>query len=69
MTDMIAALRQVKQQEFYNMVEGNGSQPAEVVDSVIYAIREFLPLEVETRLWDEVLNWYPDYDGTDEDDD
>jgi hypothetical protein len=68
MDDMIEALRDVKQQEFNAMVEGNGAQPAEVVDSVVCAIRKFLPVEIETRLWDEVLNWYPDYEETNDDD-
>ena len=43
---------------FNEMVEGNGRQPAEVVDHVIYAIEEVYPwLRVELR---EVLNFYPE---------
>jgi hypothetical protein len=37
---MINALRKVKQRVYNDMVEGNGDQPAGVVDSVVYAIRD-----------------------------
>lgn len=68
MSDINAALRKVKQKEFNRMVEGNGSQPAEVVDSVVYAIQNCLPPEIKARLYPEVLNFYPDYEESDEDD-
>lgn len=55
------ALIKVKQEMFNEMVEGNGRQPAEVVDMVCYAIEEAYPwLSGELR---EVLNFYPDYTG------
>jgi len=68
MTDIIDALRKVKQKEYNAMVEGNGAQPAEVVDSVVYAIRDYLPEDIKTRLYPEVLKFYPDYEESDDDD-
>lgn len=43
------------------MVEGNGRQPAEVVDHILYILADHLPaLETELR---DVVNFYPDYTG------
>jgi hypothetical protein len=63
MTDIIDALRKVKQEEYNDAVGGNPRQPAEVVDSVVYAIRDYLPEDIKARLYPEVLNFYPDYEG------
>ena len=60
MNDIISALRKVKQGVFNDMVEGNPAQPADVVDSVVYAIREHLPDDIKSRLYPEVLNFYPE---------
>jgi hypothetical protein len=60
---LIKALRQVKQDEFNSAVEGNAKQPADVVDSVVYAIQDHLPADVRAKLYPEVLNFYPDYTG------
>lgn len=59
--ELVAALRDVKQRMFNDMVEGNGSQPAEVVDSVVFALRKLLP-EAASVLYNEVINFYPDYE-------
>lgn len=61
MRELIAALRQAKQEMFNEMVEGNGRQPAEVVDHILYILADHLPaLETELR---DVVNFYPDYTG------
>jgi hypothetical protein len=59
--DIVEALRNVKQRVFNAAVEGNPEQPADVVDTVVYAIQDHLPAEVKARLYPEVLNFYPDY--------
>lgn len=60
MTGLEFTLRKVKQDVFNEMVEGNGRQPAEVVDQVIYALIKIYPEKAaELR---EVLNFYPDYE-------
>jgi hypothetical protein len=63
MDKIVEALRNVKQEMFDEMVEGNGRQPAEVVDMVVYAIQDHLPADVKARMWPDVLNFYPDYEG------
>jgi hypothetical protein len=59
--DIVEALRNVKQRVFNAAVEGNPEQPADVVDTVVYAIQDHLPAEIKARLYPEVLNFYPDY--------
>jgi hypothetical protein len=66
-TDIIAALRKVKQKEYDDSVNGYGQQPIEVVDSVVYAIEDYLPPEIKARLYEEVLSFYPDYTGESDD--
>jgi hypothetical protein len=58
---LVARLREVKQKEFNGAVEGDAKQPADVVDSVVWAIRDLLP--DEPRLYSEVIDFYPDYEG------
>jgi hypothetical protein len=60
---IIEALRKVKQDEFNSAVEGSPRQPADVVDSVVYAITDYLPEDIKARLYAEVLSFYPDYDA------
>jgi hypothetical protein len=64
--DIVKALREVKQRVFNQAVEGNPEQPAEVVDTVVYAIQDCLPDEVKAQMWPQVLNFYPDYEPTEE---
>ena len=61
MSDIIDALRNTKQRLFNDMVEGNSPEPAEEVDTVEYAIEDYLPPEIQARLYKEVLAFYPDY--------
>jgi hypothetical protein len=66
MNDIIQALRSTKQRLYNNMVNGDSPQPADVVDSVVYAIKEFLPPDIQTRLYPEVLRFFPDYEDHDD---
>jgi hypothetical protein len=59
--DIVDALREVKQSVYNDAVEGNPEQPADVVDTVVYAIMDHLPQEIQQRLYPEVLNFYPEY--------
>lgn len=61
MTGLTVALTKVKQEMFDEMVEGNGRQPAEVVDMVIYALLDIYPDRAKELR--EVLDFYPDYTG------
>jgi hypothetical protein len=58
---LIAKLREVKQKESDSAIDGNPSQPVEAVDSVVWALRELLPV-ASRRLYEEVLEFYPDYE-------
>jgi hypothetical protein len=58
---LIAKLREVKQKEFNSAVEGNPREPAEVVDSVVWALSE-LTASCARRLYEEVLEFYPEYE-------
>jgi hypothetical protein len=55
MEELNQALMRVKQEVFNEMVEGNGRQPAEVVDTVCYALQD---LGLDCR---SALDFYPDY--------
>ena len=59
--DIVDALREVKQSVYNDAVEGNPEQPTDVVDTVVYAIMDHLPQEIQQRLYPEVLNFYPKY--------
>jgi hypothetical protein len=66
--DLIATivndLRNVKQRVYNAAVEGNPEQPADVVDTVVYAIRdnleELIP-GIGKLLYNQVTDFYPDY--------
>jgi hypothetical protein len=61
MMNLAEALIQVKQEVFNEMVEGNGRQPAEVVDMVCYALRDVAGVDHEEMY--SVIQFYPDYTG------
>jgi hypothetical protein len=60
---LIAALRDVKQREFNGMVLGDGKQPHEVIDTVVFTLRELVDSEQSKRLFNEVIMFNPDYTG------
>lgn len=58
-------LRQVKQDVFNEMVEGNGRQPAEVVELVAWKVAEAFKGVLNFRrpyFLDRVIIWQPDYE-------
>lgn len=58
---LIAKLRKVKQKEYTSAVYGSPSKPDEVVDSVVFALRDLFTFpEPQRRLYEEVVNFYPD---------
>ena len=59
MEELLEALKQAKQEMFDEMVEGNGRQPAEVVDHILFILARNFPA-MQRELY-EIINFYPDY--------
>lgn len=55
------ALKKAKQEVFDEMVEGNGRQPVEVVNYVLFELMDVYPW-LSTELY-AAINFYPDYSG------
>ena len=58
MSDITEILKELKQQLYNNMVEGYSPEPAEVVDSVCFALKGTVLDKEQVK---EITNFYPDY--------